>query len=76
MKYIHEYEGDYSIPQDDFLHTTLIERSQVRTVSEHLRRISENISKLVYVFPRNSMLFGECFTLFECQYGGYRMLMY
>ena len=70
MKYIHKYEGDYSTPQDEFLPATHKEKGVVWTVSEHLRRIFDNISKLVQVSPKNSNFFGECFIVFECQYGG------
>ena len=54
----------------------LMEEGVIWPVSERLRWISENISKLVQVSPKNSNFFGEWFIVFECRYGVCRMLTF
>ena len=65
IKPLLSYDGDYSKTLDDFLTATLKERGQVRTVSEPLRLISENISKHVQVSSKNSNFFVVYFMTFS-----------
>ena len=64
------YEGDYSRPLDDFLPATLKERVWTEpspTVSDESPKITPNLNKHS---PKKLYLFGECFIVFEYQYGG------